>query len=456
MAALLRRLVPATLRGRLALALVVGLLAAQAISLTLYLLDRRDALTLYSGADMAARVLAIARVVEALPPAERGVLVSGLDGPLLALGWQPAAPAWPAADDAGRVPETAAWRLAAIRAALEAGGLPPDRFRLGPAAPAASRPDLERVGLALALSDGSWLVFRWPTLLSRFLGPSTLLPSILAGTAVVLALALWATRQMTRPLSQLAAAAERFGRAMAVAPIPETGPREVRQAAAAFNRMHASLAGYVEERTRMLAAISHDLRTPIMRMMLRTESIGDDAVRERMLKDLEEMESLIADTLGFARDQQMREPPQAIRLGPLIDDAVAGLGGPAAPVTVAAGPDVAVLAVPLALRRIVGNLAGNAVAYAGGATVRWEAGPETVDLLVEDDGPGIPEAELEAVLEPFRRLDTSRSRRTGGSGLGLAIVRALARAMGGELVLENRAEGGLRARVALPRAGSNS
>ncbi|RZL35665.1 MAG: two-component sensor histidine kinase [Rubrivivax sp.] len=224
------------------------------------------------------------------------------------------------------------------------------------------------------------------------------------------------------------------------------GTREVRDAAAVFNRMAAELSGQFEERGLMIAAISHDLRTPLTRMRLRLETGEVEAgVRERCVEDIREMNRLVESVIEIFRPADVAEPPR-VDLSALAQSAVDDLAETGAAVTFE-GPAAVVRADPVALRRVVDNLVGNALRYAGGARVRVDLAAGVTRLVVEDDGPGIPETELERVRQPFRRVEGSRNRDTGGTGLGLYIAQQLVRRQGAALLLSNRPEGGLRAEV---------
>jgi protein-histidine pros-kinase len=224
------------------------------------------------------------------------------------------------------------------------------------------------------------------------------------------------------------------------------GTREVRDAAAVFNRMAAELSGQFEERGLMIAAISHDLRTPLTRMRLRLETGEVEArVRERCIDDLREMNHLVESVIEVFRPGETA-PLQRVDLSALAQSAVDDLAETGAAVSFE-GPPAVVTADPLALRRVVDNLVGNALRYAGNARVRVDLAAGMTRLIVEDDGPGIPEAELALVRQPFRRVEGSRNRETGGTGLGLYIAQQLVRRQGAVLVLGNRPEGGLRAEV---------
>ncbi|MBE0532239.1 MAG: HAMP domain-containing protein [Rhodospirillales bacterium] len=276
-----------------------------------------------------------------------------------------------------------------------------------------------------------------------------MVPLILS-TLFVMAVSLWAVWRAAKPLNLFTEAAERLGRDVNAPNLPETGPGDVRRAAQAFNLMQERLRAFVNDRTQMLAAISHDLRTPITRIQLRTEFIDDEEIRLKILLDLKEMETMIAATLAFARDEAMAEERTAFDLAAVLRSLCdAAATGPAK--AAFDGPDtLTIVAGPVGIRRLFANLIGNAVTFGHTALVSAQVEGETVLVNVDDEGPGIPDAEMGAVFRPFYRLERSRNRETGGVGLGLAIARSIARAHGGDVTLVNRPEGGLRATVRLP------
>jgi signal transduction histidine kinase len=267
----------------------------------------------------------------------------------------------------------------------------------------------------------------------------------------VVALSLLAVRWVTRPLSALAAAATRLGRDLHAAPLPETGPDEVVHAARAFNTMQARITRYLEDRSRTLAALSHDLKTPLTRLRLRAEALEPAELRAQVLQDLAEMHAMTVSTLDFLRGGDEREPVQPVDLLALAESLKADAEELGQEVQVLGSPGAPFRARPLALKRCLTNLVDNAVRYGGRAAIHLEEAPGALLVRVTDEGPGIPEAEIERVFEPFYRLEGSRGRQTGGSGLGLTIARNLARAHGGELTLRNRPAGGLEAVLTLPQ-----
>jgi len=275
-------------------------------------------------------------------------------------------------------------------------------------------------------------------------------------TALGAVMITWAVRQLLVPVKTLAAAAERLGRDVINAPdLPETGPSEIVTAAVAFNTMSRRIRRFVEDRTFLLTAIGHDLRTPITRLKLRAEYMDDDEQRMKMLADLDEMEAMVAATMAFGRDVTTSEAVTridlAILLRTILDDAADG-DPEHADTLVYEGPEhLPVLARPLALKRALTNLIGNALKYGDAARIRLsQTSKQLVQIDIEDNGPGIAHEDIETVFEPFRRLETSRNRETGGSGLGLSIARNIIRAHGGDILLQNNASGGLQASVTLP------
>jgi signal transduction histidine kinase len=285
--------------------------------------------------------------------------------------------------------------------------------------------------------------------------PRWALPSLLSMAVMAVALSLIVilmVRRITRPMAQLAAAAESLGRGETVAPLAERGPLDVRQTTRAFNRMHDRLQRFVQDRTRMLAAISHDLRTPITSLRLRAEFVDDEEMRAKILDTLDEMQRMVEATLAFAREEAAREDTRTVDLGALIESLCEDLAEMGLNVAFAGAARSPHPCRPVALKRAIRNLVENAVAYGKRARVALERRAEEFAVVIDDDGPGIPEADFERVFGPFVRLEESRSQETGGIGLGMAIARSIVRGHGGDITLANREGGGLRAVIHLPRA----
>jgi signal transduction histidine kinase len=285
-------------------------------------------------------------------------------------------------------------------------------------------------------------------------------PSFAAYIAAVIAVgmigSIWSVSLATKPLSRLSEAADRFGADVHAPPLAETGPREVKHAAAAFNRMQRRLRQFVTDRTRMLAAISHDLRTPLTRMRLRAEMMDEGEPRTKILADLQEMEDMVGATLAFARDENADEPSRPIDLAALLETIAADARDMDQQVSLhpASGPNGAgslpVLMRPRTFKRAIVNIIDNAVRYAGGAEIEVSRDRDEAVIRIADHGPGIPEAERENVLRPFYRCEGSRSRDTGGIGLGLSIASDTISAHGGKMALSETPGGGLTVEVRLP------
>jgi two-component system OmpR family sensor kinase len=268
---------------------------------------------------------------------------------------------------------------------------------------------------------------------------------------VVMPLAWWFARRLASPISAFARAAERLGRDPDAPPLSIRGSTEVLAAAAAFNLMQERLNRYVSNRTTMIGAIAHDLRTPLTRLRFRIEAAPDE-LKAKLSGDLDEMEAMVASTLAFVQDATRPVERTKLEISSLVEtvmDEAAETGRDAA---VERAERAVVDGDPIALKRLVTNLVDNALKFGSSARGRVFAEAGMAIVEVDDNGPGVPEGDIERAFEPFHRLETSRSRETGGAGLGLAVVRAIARGHGGEVTLQNRPEGGLRARVCLPLA----
>jgi len=263
-------------------------------------------------------------------------------------------------------------------------------------------------------------------------------------------LAYGVARMTTRPLGRLARAATALGGDINQPPLPENGPSEVRHAAAAFNVMQARIRSYVEERTEMLGAIAHDLQTPVTRLRLRLEKVADEELRDKLVADLGAMQAMIREGLDVATSLDAGGMMQRVDLDSLLSSVCADAADAGQDVTLEGRTGASVRALPLALQRCLANLIDNAVKYGKYARVTCAREGSKAVIRVTDGGPGIPEAQLEKVFDPFYRIEASRSRDTGGTGLGLTIARNVARRHGGTLVLRNVAGGGLECTLTLP------
>ena len=440
---------PKSLAGRTALVLVAVLVAVQAAGLTVHALDNTELQRLADARDIGTQSIALYRDVVTHPPDTWPGIVHQVYTTSDAIRFTlDAADPRPALDPAP--PETQ--RL--VRPYLGMGSLPaPLRSRI-----VAVRGDYvpgQVLLIAMQLPDDRWLTAHITPPPSRPWHSQRFVAAFLAMTATAALLAWWAVRRLTAPLRTLAQAAERLGRDVHAPPLPEGGPTETATAAAAFNTMAGRIRRFIDDRTFILAAIGHDLRTPITRLKLRAEWMDDDEQRRKMLADLDELEAMVAAALAFGRDVAGSEPPSRVDLPALIrtvlDEASDAKPGSNAQFTYTGPETLPVLARPVALKRALANLVANALAYGGTARVTLDSAPHGILAIhVDDDGPGIPPADIDRVFEPFQRLEASRNRETGGSGLGLPIARNILRAHGGDVTLANRTPGGLRATITLP------
>ncbi|MBS0161722.1 MAG: HAMP domain-containing protein [Nitrospira sp.] len=425
------------------LVLVGAVILVHLASMLAYRESAVDAANEAHSAQLASRLATARRVLADRPPDDRDRVAHELSSAAIELRWD-------------RRPVTEASVSADARLYGLAGTVVADIPELAPADirleygnvhPAG---DAHAVLGALRLPDDTWLNFTLPVVttaepnLRGVLLSTTLMAGGLAGVAILL------VRTVTAPLRNLARAADAIGRGPPVQ-VAETGPEEVRHVGRAFNTMQVRIQRLIADRTQALAAVSHDLRTPITRLRLRAGFVEDPEAQAAIDADLDEMEAMIDATLAYLRGDTEPERPHSVDLSSmlmtLVDSAV-----DAGHCATFEGPQHAFVTVhALATKRAFANLIDNALSYGGMAQVFLQDEGASVTVLVDDGGPGIPPEELERVFEPFHRLDGSRNRRTGGIGLGLAIVRQAIIREGATVELLNRPEGGLRAKVVIPR-----
>lgn len=443
----MKKLWPRTLASRTALVLLLGLVLVQVAGLTIHALDRVDLQRFQHARDISQRGFMLWRGLVTQPPDRRAGLLAEFEMPP---GLRASLDDEPSARGTYPPPPPPLLRL------LRIDGLVSGPARLRPREALVSggpRPGI--VIASLRFGDGSWLNMRVELPPPRPWHSETFLFAFVLMTLAAAGLTIWAVRRLVRPVAALADAADRLGRDVNAPPLPETGPAEVATAARAFNTMAERIRRFVADRTQMLAAVGHDLKTPITRLKLRAEFLDDDEQRRKMLADLDEMEAMIAATLAFARDDAATEPSVPVDLAALcrtvLDEAADARPAEEAEVIAYEGPEHLTVTIrPVALKRALANLVGNALAYGGAARLALTQAGASLRITVEDDGPGVPDAEIENVFQPFRRLETSRNRETGGTGLGLPIARNIFRAHGGDVVLRNLPRGGLQAVATLP------
>jgi signal transduction histidine kinase len=420
--------------GQIAALVVASIIAIHLILTVTFLVHRPDRID--PSIDRGhSQLAAVVQLLGAAPAAARPRLFTDIARAFPQLGLEPLPSGSAAASDPDR------FDLRALHRRLGSG------YRVFALA---QEPDPHKIGIAL--TDGAMISARLlQDQRQRPLWGGLWIVTLLFGVISVTLLGLWAARALTAPLSSFAKAAEDFSLDGAAAPLTERGPEEIRSVAKALNRMRERITTLIDDRTRMLAAISHDLRTPITRMRLRSEFIEDEVQRGRMLRDLDQMRSMLESVLSFLRNDRKLESMTLVDIAStlqLVTDQFADMGHKVA----YDGPEHAMATVrPDDLHRSVTNLVENAVRFGAEATIRLIVSQDTATIEVEDDGPGISDARKQVMLEPFVRGDDARNMdEAAGFGLGLSIARSIVLAHGGELSLNDRSPHGLIVRIQLP------
>ncbi|MCG7400784.1 MULTISPECIES: ATP-binding protein [Caballeronia] len=429
---------PRTLFARLALILVVGLALAQTFSFLLTMRERDESMTNMMVGYVEREVASSVALLDHLPPEERAQWLPRLARRSYEFILGPG-------DQTGAKPDAEL----SERFANSIGAGIANRYPMTVNAVPGPR---ERFQVHLKLSDGSPLTIDMRPVAGMPM--SGWLPLVLTLQLIVLGACCWlAVRLATGPLKRLAKAADTLGPDLKAERLPESGPEEVARAAKAFNAMQDRVSMYMAQRMQILAAITHDLQTPITRMRLRVDVMDDESTGAKLQQDLKEMESLVKEGVTYARTLHgTNEAPRRIDADALIETMVDDYLDAGQSVRLSGNIGGALMAPPQALKRVIGNLVDNAIKYAGEAEIEVSTrddGRAVISVL--DRGPGIPEESLDAVFEPFVRLEDSRNRQTGGTGLGLAIARQLTLAMDASLTLHHREGGGLEARLALKK-----
>ncbi len=438
---------PKSLAGRTALVLLTSMMLAQAAGLAIHALDRQDLLILAQQRDAAVQAISLYRVVFLSIQGQAAATLAGAEmseGVSAQLERDPPVTEF----QFSSAPIERQFRADMLLVPMPQAQRPSEIAILG-------GPQKEAFVVGFHMPDGAWLNMTISMPTPRPWQSGNFLAAFLLMTMVAAGGSMWAVRRMIRPVGTLAAAADALGRDVNAPALSEGGPTELAAAAVAFNTMALRIRRFVQDRTFMLTAIGHDLRTPITRLKLRAEFVDDDDLRARMLSDLDELQAMVSATLAVGRDITADEPATRVDLVALLRtllDELSDTFPDRAEHLSYSGPDtLPIHARPLALKRAIVNLVQNALNYGGVARVRLAHGDGgMVNLAVDDDGPGIPEERLDDVFQAFLRLEASRNRETGGTGLGLTIARNILRAHGGDVMLENRPGGGLRAVVSLP------
>ena len=427
-----------TLVARLLLVSLIGITLVHGLSLWTYerALDRE--LALAHETRLAERLISIKRSVMLVPAAQREPVAHDLSGGPLEAHWSPTKRAIPG----GGGSETWQGLAAQIRV------LAPDVSAADVVIGTGADPHVSLV--SLRLPDDSWINFNlFAANRPRASGHGTLLSTSLMALGVAL-MSLLLARWLTRPIRRIADAVSTLTPGEPAPPVPEVGPKEVRDLAAAFNDMRRRITDLIARRTRSLAAVSHDLRTPLTRLKLRIDDVPDPDLQRAMASDIDEMEQMIEATLSYLKGDEQAEPSRSIDLVALIETIIDNARDTGRAAELKAPHHLVIEARLGGLKRAFSNLIGNALRFGTHVSASVQLAGTGVVVTIDDDGPGIPEDQLRAVLEPFVRLEDSRNRETGGVGLGLTIAKANIEADGGTLSLSNRPQGGLSAVVHLP------
>lgn len=432
-----------TLSRRIALTIIAAMVASLALNALFVQVAGIWARPPIERTGLLEQIAATSRVIEAAPASLRPQLAAAASSAMLHVSWQAQRADFDLPNDGLRLPASRVpvlQQLLGIDRKIEVFS-PGDWPNGSPQAHYAA---------VVQLVDGSWLSFIPPER-SWGLEFGVRIAIVIALGLIATLLVAWiATRQLANPLQRFARAARRFGTDLRAPPIKLEGPDEIRQAIIAFNTMQAQIQHFIAERTHMLASISHDLRAPLTRMRLRSEFMEDLDHQGKLIRDVEEMQSMINAALAFFREDTHREQTTAFDLSELLQTIVDDYRDQHLHVDFEGPAHLVYEGRPLGIKRVIVNLLENALKYAQHPGIALKHDEYSICIEVSDDGPGIPEAALEQVFDPFFRLEASRNRDTGGVGLGLSAARAIVREQGGELTLSNRHAGGLLARVELP------
>ncbi len=436
---MLNRLIPRRLSSQLILAAVLALIAAQALTFPLFVKARLGSIAGAIQESTIARTASLARLLMTAPPNLTDAILESVNSRALKARLSTIENPPPA-----ELPESEPLRLSLLEAA------PSAIASATVYAVDAPSPDQPVIIIQAQLQNGLWLHTQLqlpdptPTWAASAVITAAALSLLLAA---VMALIL---RRITRPLARLSRAAESLGRGQQPEALPEEGPADIVETVRAFNQMQVRISEHIEERTRTLASVSHDLRTPITALRLQLEFIEDADQREQMQATVQEMEAVTESALSYLKNTRSSEELRKVDVAALVDNACEELGQIGFDVSFEYASRQTATCRPVLLKRALSNLIRNAAQYGERARVRISRSDRQLEILIDDDGPGIPAEQLSEVVKPFVRLDQSRNRDTGGSGLGLAIASEIIAKHGGTLELINAPEGGLHQRIRIP------
>lgn len=463
----MRRFLPRTLSGQLILLMLLAVAISQVVTLAIYRVERAKAVRGVVGEECLGRAASAFRLAEGIAPAQLGETLDTVETPLTRY-WvtpQKLSPAeWQEQARERLLKPTSATGRHTSTSSLFANDpmlnrpsdkewqeMPGGSWLLQQPIHILDLPQWNGFGFSMRLSGGGWLnmVYAKP----GFLMQTTLTPgyytALIITVLIFASAAIFVARRISSPLRHLTKSVERLGRGQELEVLPEEGPDDIRSTITAFNRMQVRLRRFLEDRTKMLAAIGHDLRTPITSLRLRTEFIPDAEMREKFNATLDEMQGMAEAALSFAQSETTVEPTRVVDLNALLESICDDLTELGWKVELQGDGRLPYPCRSAALRRAIRNVIENAVRYGDQARVSLKPSSEGIEIIVEDDGPGIPDGDRERVFEPFVRLEGSRNRDTGGVGLGLSIARSIIRSHGGEITL-SQGSAGLRVHLHLP------
>ncbi len=447
----MKRLIPDSLAARTLVVLILGLALSHAISIALYATDRSEALVSIDGRHIGERIATVDRLTQGSSPGDRQRLVNLASD----TGFKVSLSSASAIEKQPQVSEQFSRLRDSLVSHLDDEPNREIRLRYMDMKPENANnlagKAVKTVMISISQKGQNWLNFAVSLQPSKPFWSFRYTLSMLVMLAAVAFFSSIFVRQLTQPLQQFARASQQLGVDVAAPPLPERGPLEIRLATQAFNQMQRRIRRFVEDRTQMIAAISHDLGTPIARMRLRAEFVDDAEQQQKMLADLEHMEKMVFSALSFARDDSAREPMAKVDFRTMMHRVCDDISDAGFQVSLSIKEETMPCSCrPVAMRRALSNLVENAARYGNEARVAVAKQNDGIMVIIDDDGPGIPQDRHEDVFKPFYRLETSRSRETGGTGLGMTVARSTIRAHGGDIILSNRDEGGLRMEVYLP------
>lgn len=464
-------LFPKSLFGRLTLVLLIGLVIAQSLSAYFLLHDRGETLYQAIQESMITRTSAIARLLNSTPADKRESLLPLLSSPELSIKLTDQALETEKIDsESAFVSKVISKKLTSYlpagmivqvtvvgnvmeprfpemhrRHMMQSRSGPPWGKHLGPHVMA------RFVLIQIQLEDKSWVIFERGIPEETFAWPLKILIVLGILLISVILISLLAVKSITRPLQKLRMAAEGLGKNIQQEPMNETGPAEVKETAKAFNTMQQRLKSYIEDKAQILAAVSHDLKTPLTRMRLRADLFDDEQLRDKTLKDLDDMEKMVTATLEFMRGSETKEKSQDIDLIALLESIQEDFRDSGSQVDLSGALNSPYTGKPLLLKRCFNNLIDNGLRYGEKVHIKVKDETNQITIQICDNGPGIPEELHQKIFDPFFRLEGSRAQHTGGTGLGLGIARNIARAHGGDISLSNQETRGLCVTLKLPR-----